>query len=289
MNGIVIDIDPVIAHIGPLTLRWYGLFFALAVVAGIWLALREARRKGLDVDRIQSLATWAIIGGLVGARLFHVIDSWEVYAANPQRLLNVWEGGLAVYGGLIGGVVTGLVYARRHKLPPWKVADAAAPGMILGQAVGRLACIPNGDAFGAPTTVPWAFVYTNPQAMVPRTLLNVPTHPYAVYELLFDLALLGVLWRLRRVFQRDGVLFLFYAAVYMVGRFVLTFYRAEQIALWGLQQAQVIALLALPVVLVLLVWRLRTGAGPTNGGGGARDPQTQRTHEPLRQTTGVSR
>lgn len=133
--------------------------------------------------------------------------------------------------------------------------------MLLGQAVGRLACIPNGDAFGAPTTVPWAFIYTNPQALVPRDLLNVPTHPYAVYELLFNLLLLGLLWPLRRVFKTDGVLFLTYVATQMTGRFVLTFFRAEQIALWGLQQAQVVALIVLPVVLILLVWRLQPGQG----------------------------
>ncbi len=261
MNGIVISIDPVIVHVGPFALRWYSLFFALAVAAGVWLGRREARRKGLPIEQIEALALWSIFGGLVGARLFHVIDSWEVYAADPQRLLNVWEGGLAVYGGLIGGVLTGLMYALRHKLPVWKVADAAAPGMLLGQAVGRLACIPNGDAFGAPTTVPWAFIYTNPKALVPRDLLNVPTHPYAVYELLFNLLLLGLLWPLRRVFKTDGIFFLTYVATQMAGRFMLTFFRAEQIALWGLQQAQVVALIVLPVVLILLVWRLQPGQG----------------------------
>jgi len=188
LNGIVIDIDPMIAHLGPLKISWYSLFFVLATVAGVWLAVREARRKGLDADRVQSLAVWAVIGGLVGARLFHVADRWELYADHPLRILNIWEGGLAVYGCLIGGVLTGLAYAVRHGLPVWRLGDAAAPGMILGQAVGRLACIPNGDAYGAPTSLPWAFIYTNPMSMVPRELLGVPVHPYAAYELLFDLA-----------------------------------------------------------------------------------------------------
>ena len=254
--------------------RWYSLFFALAVVAGVWLGLREAQRKGFDGERVQSLAMWAIVGGLVGARLFHVIDSWEVYAANPQRILNVWEGGLAVYGGLIGGVLTGLVYALRHKLAAWRLADAAAPGMILGQAVGRLACIPNGDAYGAPANVPWAFIYTNPKSMAPRALLGVPTHPYAVYELLFDLLLLGLLWRLRRVFKTDGLLFLTYAGVYMAGRFMLTFFRMEQVVFWGLQQAQVVALLGLPIILLLALWRLNSAGGPGRGGVFRQQPAT---------------
>lgn len=266
MNGIIISIDPIIVHLGHVAIRWYSLFFALAIAAGVWLGLREAARKGLDSEQVQALAMWSIAGGLLGARLFHVMDRWEVYAADPLRMLSIWEGGLAVYGGLIGGVLAGLVYAVRHGLPGWRVADAAAPGMILGQAVGRLACIPNGDAYGAPADLPWAFIYTHPGTMVPRDLLGVPTHPYAVYELLFDLALLALLWRLRGVFRTDGLLFLTYAGIYAIGRFLLTFYRIEQVWFWGLQEAQVIALLVLAVVLLLLAWRLRAarlGPGQT--------------------------
>ena len=260
MNGIVINIDPTIVHLGPFALRWYGLFFGLAVVAGVWLGVREAVRKGLDGEQVQSLAIWSVAGGMAGARLFHVLDRWDVYAADPLRALAVWEGGLAVYGGLVGGVLTGLVYALRAGLPAWKMGDAAAPGMILGQAVGRLACIPNGDAYGAPTSAPWAFIYTNPLSMIPRDLLNVPTHPYAAYELLFNLVVLAVLWRLRGVFRTDGLLFLTYVAVYGVGRFLLTFYRVERIWFWGLQEAQVIALLLVALALPLLAWRLWTGS-----------------------------
>ncbi len=257
MNGIVIDIDPMIVHLGPLMISWYSLFFVLAIVAGVWLAQREARRKGLDMERVQSLAVWAVIGGLVGARLFHVADRWELYAYHPLRILNIWEGGLAVYGGLIGGVVTGLAYALRHGPSVWRLADAAAPGMILGQAIGRLACIPNGDALGAPTSVPWAFVYTNPMSMAPRELLGVPLHPYPVYELLFNLAVLALLWRLRSVLKTDGLLFLTYAGVYAAGRFGLTYFRVEKEWFWGLQEAQVISLVVLAVALPFLFQRLR--------------------------------
>jgi phosphatidylglycerol:prolipoprotein diacylglycerol transferase len=210
-----------------------------------------------------------VVGGLVGARLFHVVDRWDLYAADPLSALSVWQGGLAVYGGLIGGVLAGLAYAVRHGLPAWRLADAAAPGMILGQALGRLACIPNGDAYGAPAHVPWAFIYTHPGAMVPRELLGVPTHPYPAYELLFDAALFALLWRLRGVFKTDGALFLIYAALYAVGRFLLTFSRMERVWLWGLQEAQVIALLALGAALPLLLWRLWAGRGAPRGGLGA--------------------
>jgi len=259
MNGIEIGIDPTIVHLGGFALRWYSLFFMLAIVAGVWLGLREARRKGLVGEQIQALAVWSVVGGMVGARLFHVVDRWDLYADDPVRILRVTEGGLAVYGGLIGGVLSGLVYATWHGLPVWKLADAAAPGMLLSQAVGRLACIPNGDAIGAPTSAPWAFIYTNPKSMAPERLLGVPTHPYAVYELLFNFALLGVLWPLRRRFKTDGVLFLSYVILQASGRFLLTYFRVEKVWFWGLQEAQVIALVVIAASALLLVWRLRAG------------------------------
>jgi phosphatidylglycerol---prolipoprotein diacylglyceryl transferase len=288
LNGIVIDVDPAIFRLGHFALRWYGLFFVLAIAAGTWLALREARRRGLDTEAVQNLAMWGVLGGIAGARLFHVVDRWELYADAPLRALHVWEGGLAVYGGLLGGVAAGLAYALRSGLPVWRTADAAAPGMILGQAVGRLACIPNGDALGAPADVPWAFVYTNPASMVPPALLGVPTHPYAAYELLFDLAVLALLWRLRTRLKADGLLFLSYASVYAAGRFVLTFFRTEQVWFWGLQEAQVVSLLVLAAALPAAWLLVRRGGRwplPSRAAHGQRTRQTKRTTRTIREET----
>ena len=258
MNGIVIGLDPIIVQFGVLALRWYGLFFALAVMAGVWLGVRESARKGVNPDQAQTMAMWAVVGGMIGARLFHVIDRWELYADAPLRALSVWEGGLAVYGGFVGGIIAGLAYVLWARLPVWKLLDAVGPGMILGAAVGRFACITNGDAYGAPANLPWAFIYTNPAAVLPPELLGVPLHPYPLYELLFDFAVLALLWRLRPVFKVDGLLFITATGLYALGRFLLTFYRIEKIWFWGLQEAQVVALAALVAMLLLLVWRLRT-------------------------------
>ncbi len=111
MNGITINVDPMIGHFGPFMPTWYGLLVAFAILAGGWLGLREARRKGIDVEKMQSLILWGLLGGFVGARLFHVVDRWDLYAEDPISALYVWEGGLAIYGGLIGGVLAGLLYA----------------------------------------------------------------------------------------------------------------------------------------------------------------------------------
>ena len=256
MNGITIDVDPVLFHLGHFAVRWFSLLVVLAV-AGAWLlGMREARRKGLDVERLQGMLIWLLVGGIAGARLFHVIDRWELYAAEPLRALAVWEGGIAIWGAILGGLVAGTVYVVRHGLDLPEVLDAAAPAILLGQGLGRLACIPNGDAYGAPADLPWSFIYTNPASMVPADLLGVPLHPYPVYELLFDLGLLAVLWvvRTRPPFAvTPGLLFVTYVATYSIGRFVLSFTRVEKVWFWGLQEAQVISLIALLVALAALI------------------------------------
>lgn len=264
MSGIAIAIDPVALQFGHFMLRWYSIFFSLAVVAGVALGVREAARKGIPRALAQDLAVWSVAGGMVGARLFHVIDRWDAYAADPLSALAVWNGGLAVYGGLIGGVVTALAFALWRSLAVWRLADAAAPAMILGQGLGRLACIPNGDAVGAPAAVPWAFTYTHPDSMVPAELRGVPLHPYAVYELVFDLGLFALLWRIRRhdLFERQpGLLFLLYAIAYSAGRFALSYFRVERIWFAGLQEAQVLSLFGLIAAVVAMAALLALRAG----------------------------
>ncbi|MDQ3384252.1 MAG: prolipoprotein diacylglyceryl transferase, partial [Actinomycetota bacterium] len=210
---------------------------------------------GISQSRFEGIAGWGLAGGLVGARLFHVVDQPAAYLDDPWRIFAVWEGGLAVYGGLVGGALAGAAYARFRGVPLGRAADGAAMGMLLGQAVGRLACIPNGDAYGAPTDLPWAFTYVNPATMVPPELLGIPLHPYPTYELLFDLALLAglLLVRTRPLFAtRPGLLFVTYAIGYSTGRFALSYFRMEKEWLWGLQEAQLASLLGIGAGLVLL-------------------------------------
>ncbi len=242
MNGIVINIDPVLFQVGAFSVRWYSLAIVAGLFTSVWVARSEAKRKGLDVEKVTSLAVWAIVAGFFGARLFHVLDQFEFYAANPAQILQVQKGGLAIWGGLASGGLAGLAYARRSGLSIAKTADVAAVAVLVGQVVGRIGCIVNGDAYGGATTLPWGFIYTNPGAMIPDALRGIPTHPYPVYEMLWDVALLFGLWRWRKHANTDGALFLAYAAVYGLGRFLLTFVRQEREVLLGLQQAQVIGL-----------------------------------------------
>jgi phosphatidylglycerol:prolipoprotein diacylglycerol transferase len=138
---ITVDIgfDPVIAQVGPFQLGWHGVFTALAVIAGVWIAQRLASRRGVSGDVVSTIATWAIAGGIIGARLFHVLDHLPHYAQDPLSALAVWEGGIAVYGAFIGGLLAGGVAAWRVRADLCMLLDVAAPAMLVGQAmlVGR--------------------------------------------------------------------------------------------------------------------------------------------------------
>lgn len=252
---ITINIDPVIFSIGHFMVRWYSLIVATAIGVGVWLAAREAERKGFKKEDIYDGALWVVGGGLIGARLFHVLDHWpHEFAMNPVRALYIWEGGLAIWGGVLGGLiaVTFLAWRRGWQLP--RLLDAVAPGLILAQAIGRVACIITGDAMGKPTTGPFGFAYTSPNAMVPQ--LGVYYTPMPVYEIVVNLGIFAGLWQLRKKNWPDGLLFLIYLTLYGLERFLLGFTSSYQVVAFGLTQSQIIALITLVVALPLIA-RLR--------------------------------
>ena len=233
-------------------LRWYSLIVLTAIVVGVWLTAREAERKGFKKEEIYDSALWVVLAGLLGARLFHVLDHWpDEYAANPVRALYIWEGGLAIWGAIVGGLIAVAILAwqRKWRLPA--LLDAAAPGVVLAQAIGRIACVITGDAMGKPTTGPFGFAYTSPNAMVPQ--LGVYYTPMPVYEMLANLGILALLWQLRKRNWPDGLLCLVYLSLYSVMRFSLAFTSSYQIIAFGFTQSQIIALVVLLTVLPILV------------------------------------
>lgn len=199
---------PVFLQFGPLGLRTFPLVLAVAILVGVRLAAAEFRRRGVDPDLASDFVTPAVILGLVGARLLHVLlfdPGW--YLAHPSDLLSLWTGGLAFPGALAAGLGAALWFCRRRGVGFWRFADGVAPGLALGQAIGGIGSFLNGSSYGTPTSLPWAVVFTDSRGQAP---LGIPMHPTQLYEALAGLLLLGGLWGLRSRLHRDGALFLLY-------------------------------------------------------------------------------
>jgi len=273
MNGITINIDPIIVQFGSFTLRWYSVAIMLAVVAAVLVAIREAKKRGVTSDTINSFLPaipWAIVGGVIGARMFYVFDHWSHYAINPVQIFNLQSGGLAIWGAIVGGAIAMSIYAKAKHIPLGHMGDVMAPALLTAQIIGRVGCIINGDAYGGVTSLPWGFIYVHPNSLIPADLFGVPTHPYPVYEMIWNGLSLVAILKLRRHFKVDGLLFLTYLALYSLGRFILTFVRQENNIALGLQQAQLVAIVILAGSVAMFMYSLRKARrGITVEGGGA--------------------
>ncbi len=256
---ITIGIDPVIFELGPFAVRWYGVFIALAAATGFSMWGRKAVLKGFDMVDVLRGVVFMLIGGLIGARLFHIVDNLSFYLENPGRLFQLQVIGLAVYGGVAGGALALFIYCRVRKLPFLRLLDCGALAMPTAQLVGKFANLINGDTWGSPTGLPWGLVYTHPNTLLPESLLGVPTHPAPIYEQLWLLVVIGVVWWARKHLKVDGQAFMLYVMMYSVGRFIITFFRVNNPILLGLKEAQVIALAAIVVLLPLFIYLQRRG------------------------------
>jgi len=232
---------PVLIDLGWWQFRSYGVFVAVALLVGIWWSMREGERRGFPRAVIQDFAWVVVLAGLVGARLYYVVVTEpQFYLANPWQIFAVWQGGLSMHGGLIAGAVAAIWFIRRRRLPFWRFADAVIPGVILGQAVGQIACLLNGDTYGKPTTVAWAITFTDPAAMAP---LGVPLHPIQVYELLAYAAVFFIVHRMARSTAREGSVLAVYAISYGIARFIMEFFRGDPPMIAGIIVPQVVSVL----------------------------------------------
>jgi phosphatidylglycerol---prolipoprotein diacylglyceryl transferase len=258
MTGIAIGIDPIIAQLGPFSLTWHGLFATLGVVLGASLSARLARRTGWPEADLWSLLPWVLVGGLLGARILHVVDNWALYAAEPWTVLLVNEGGIGLLGAIVGGSVAGYLGARRLGVAPAPIADLAAPGLLLGQAIGRIGDVINGEHLARVTDLPWGVFYTHPDSPGPR----LPVHPAVAYELIWDLTVLAILLVLRRRARVPGAIYWSYLLLYSVGRFFISFLRLDPVRIAGLQISQVVALLCICAGGFALPYLWRSLRGP---------------------------
>jgi prolipoprotein diacylglyceryl transferase len=232
--------DPYVFTFGGFQPRWYGVILAVAVVAGALVARRGFARRGLDPEAVVPIAVAAVALGFVGARVEHVLTDLTPFSAMPQNAFVIWRGGLGIYGGVIGGMIGAALACRLMRLPFWVVADCAAAGVVLGQAVGRLANYANQELYGHPSNLPWAIRIDNP---VPPYLPGRAFQPAFAYEALWDLAVLVVLlWFARRAGGRirPGTVFALYAALYAIGRLAVeriridptTYVLGQRVEIW---------------------------------------------------------
>jgi prolipoprotein diacylglyceryl transferase len=216
--------------LGPLRLHVYGVMIALGVVAAVWLAQRRWEAIGGKPGTMATLAVWGVPGGLIGSRLYSLATSWKVDTQGHwYRAFEIWQGGLGIWGGVVGGIALGFVGARRHGLPLWPLLDCVAPAFALAQAIGRWGNYFNQELYGRPSGLPWAVKIDNPQVPGHRYLPGTTFQPTFLYECLWDLAVVGiVIWVERRFRIRRGYLLAAYAAAYTFGRFWTEYLRIDE-------------------------------------------------------------
>jgi phosphatidylglycerol:prolipoprotein diacylglycerol transferase len=254
---------PKILDVGPVTVHTYGLLLAIAFIAGIWLASRNARKAGMDPDLIWNMGLIIIFTALVGAKVLLFFSDYSYYSQNLREIfsLSTLRSSGVYYGGLLLALGASALYLRKTQLPPWTVADLAAPGIALGQAIGRLGCLSAGCCYGKPTHLPWGVVFTNKYAYenvgVP---LNMPLHPTQIYESVATFLLfLYLTWRLSRK-HFTGQIVLEYLAIYASVRFVIEFFRDDErgFVLNGLlSTSQLISILTILVSIALFFYLRR--------------------------------
>jgi phosphatidylglycerol:prolipoprotein diacylglycerol transferase len=251
---------------GPVVVRWYGILMALSIIVGLWLGHREAKRQGLPAEDIISAGQWAILAGLVGARLYEVAFNWDYYGHYPAKIIAVWEGGLAMHGGLIVGPLVGAWLAYRWRLPILRGLDVAGPSIVIGQAIGRWGNFFNEEAFGRPTDLPWK-LYISPSHRPPGFTQYDYFHPTFLYESLWDLAVFLVLVLVLRKRFRDtpGAVFFAYIGLYSIGRFMIEGLRLDSFWIGSIRVPQAASVVGVLVAIAGLVWtRRRAAAAPAH-------------------------
>ena len=236
---------------------------ASAIAIGFWLAYREAQAEDLPADDLLTVAQWAVLAGLVGARIYEVLFNWDYYGQHPSKIVAVWEGGLAIHGGLILGPIVGIWLARRKRLPILRSLDVVSPSIVLGQAIGRWGNFFNEEAFGRPTDLPWK-LYISPPHRPPDYSAFEYFHPTFLYESVWDLAvfLALVIWLRPRLRRRPGALFFCYIGLYSMGRLLIESIRMDSFWVGGFRVAQLASAAGLLVASAGLLWISRRHDAP---------------------------
>lgn len=234
--------DPVAFQIFGLEVRWYGILIASGVLIGAILAIREAKRVGLDEETLMDFLIWEVPLCLVGARLYYVIFSWDLYRDNPIEALNTRNGGLAIHGAIITAIIVAIIFTKIRKIDFWTIADVCAPSLVLAQSIGRWGNYINQEAHGGPTNLPWGIMVN-----------GVKVHPTFLYESIWNfLVFLFLLWYSRSKQKVKGEVFLLYIALYSFIRFFIEGLRTDSLMLGPIRVAQLVSIIGVASAIYIL-------------------------------------
>jgi phosphatidylglycerol:prolipoprotein diacylglycerol transferase len=265
--GIQIEhLSRVIFQIFGYDVYWYGVIIASGVLIALAFAIREAKRTRQNAENYVDIALFGVIFSVIGARLYYVLFSWELYIDEPLKIFALREGGLAIYGGIIAGVITVIVYTKIKKLNFWLVADTTAPSLILGQIIGRWGNFFNREAFGGYTDNIFAMRYLKQQVnnIAPSVLKNTITvngteyiqvHPTFLYESVWNIGVLIILLIMRKNKKFDGQIFGFYLLGYACGRVWIEGLRTDQLKIGHFAVSQILSAVLIFVAFALLWYR----------------------------------
>lgn len=243
--------DPIAFAAFGLEVRWYGILISCALLIGLLISLKRAPKYGINPDIVLDFFLFLTPAVIIGARLYYVIFNFDYYAAHPAEIIATWNGGLAIHGGIIAGVIVALILCRVKKISFLNLADVVIPGLPLGQAIGRWGNFFNQEAYGIQTDLPWAITVND------ATYGFIRVHPTFLYESIWDLMIFGFLFfyeeKIRKV---DGELLFVYLGLYSIGRFFIEGLRTDSLMFFGLRTAQLISL-SLVLVGIGGLWYLR--------------------------------
>ncbi|TDQ36963.1 prolipoprotein diacylglyceryl transferase [Aureibacillus halotolerans] len=253
-------LNPIAVQLGPLSIHWYGIIIALGAILGLWIATRESVRHGLDKNVFSDLLLYAIPIAILSARAYYVIFEWGYYSQHPEQIIAIWQGGIAIHGALIGSVITAVVFCRKRGISFWKLADIAAPSIILGQAIGRWGNFMNQEAHGGEVTRSFLEGLYLPDWIINQMYIDgMYYHPTFLYESVWNIAGFALLLLLRKVNLKRGELFLSYIIWYSFGRFFIEAMRTDSLFIVAnLRTAQVISIVLIILAIVLWVYRRMT-------------------------------
>ncbi|MGO2117328.1 MAG: prolipoprotein diacylglyceryl transferase [Fusobacterium sp.] len=281
--------NPILFSLGKIKITYYGLMYAISFLLGIEIAKKYGEKKGLSPETIENYAFIAMISGLIGGRIYYVIFNLDYYLAYPGDILAVWKGGMAIHGGILGGIIGTCIYGKAKKLNPLLLGDCVAVPLLLGQAIGRIGNLMNGEIYGVPTFTPLKYIFTlKPRfyqwfnsynslsvdgkgafkELVPWGLVfpnsspagtefpNLPLHPAMLYELVLNLIGVLFLWFfLRKKNYKTGTLWCSYIIIYSIIRTFVSFFRAEDLMFYGFRAPHVISVILI-IISSLFIYKL---------------------------------